>query len=233
MGADSADVSSGQVALVNCTLTANGANGGTSTGGEGGSGFGGAVFNLDGQATLAYDTLALNEVDGVNIIGDPLLGADGGAVYNLAYGNDIPTNNPVTATITLVNSILATSVIGNDLVSKAMNSQGTNTAVIGSDHSLVMSHDGTPVVGIIVSTANPELGPLQNNGGLTQTMLPQPGSPVLGAGDLNFSTNPGNTDQRGHRDRPAAPTTWGPSRFRPHRAVAAVRRRILPRPWDG
>jgi hypothetical protein len=56
---------------------------------------------------------------------------------------------------------------------------------------------GTPF-----TVANPNLGPLQNNGGPTLTMAPQPGSPALDAGSnavvtaTNFG-DPPFTDQRG------------------------------------
>src|SRR5207248_6907356 len=43
----------------------------------------------------------------------------------------------------------------------------------------------------------PKLGPLTDNGGPTQTMVPQPGSRALDAGD-NAAVAPGDTtDQRG------------------------------------
>jgi hypothetical protein len=44
---------------------------------------------------------------------------------------------------------------------------------------------------------DPKLGPLQNNGGPTMTMLPQAGSAAINAGDPNFSPPP-STDQRGY-----------------------------------
>lgn len=43
---------------------------------------------------------------------------------------------------------------------------------------------------------DPQLGPLQNNGGPTQTHLPAAGSPAINAGDASFSPPPA-TDQRG------------------------------------
>ena len=48
---------------------------------------------------------------------------------------------------------------------------------------------GTPL------TADPQLGPLQSNGGLTQTLAPQTGSPAIDAGSAFGLT----TDQRGQR----------------------------------
>jgi len=47
---------------------------------------------------------------------------------------------------------------------------------------------------------------LENNGGLTLTMLPQPGSPVLGAGDPSLAPS---TDQRGDPRPSGGPTDLG------------------------
>jgi hypothetical protein len=209
MGADSAHPGSGQATLINCTLTANIAQGGAATTGVGGSGFGAALFNLDGQVTLQNDTLAANIVQGGT--GASSGGADGGAVYNLAYGNDIDTGQPVTATLLLNNSILAvnTGSSGFDLSAQAIqvvNGNGTNAVTITGTKNLVMSTDASPATGVILSTANPNLGPLQNNGGPTQTMLPAAGSPVLGAGDATLAPA---ADQRGLARPPAGPTDIG------------------------
>ncbi|HJT82802.1 MAG TPA: Ig-like domain-containing protein, partial [Chthoniobacterales bacterium] len=48
---------------------------------------------------------------------------------------------------------------------------------------------------------SPALGPLQDNGGPTKTIMPQPGSPAIGAGNVALAVdqngNPLTTDQRG------------------------------------
>jgi hypothetical protein len=201
MGTDSAHPSSGQVNLVNCTLTANLAQGGNgSNGAGGGSGLGGALFNLDGQVSLTNDTLAANHIAGSG-------GFDGGAVFNLAFGNDIDTGKPVTASLVLNNSILATSSGGgNDLVSLASNGRGNNAATVSGSHNLVMTSSGLIGAGVITLTANPDLGPLQNNGGPTPTMLPMPGSPILAAGAPSLAPS---TDQRGQPRAPDGPTDLG------------------------
>ncbi len=204
MGADSAHTGSGQVTLVNCTLAYNAARGGHALNGGGGDGLGGAIFNLDGTATLINDTLAANIVNGG--AGASVGDADGGAIFNLAYANDIGTGNPVTATLVLNNSILATSTRGADLVSYAGQGNGTNTATVSGSHNLVMRHTGPIGAGVITLTVNPDLGPLQNNGGLTPTMLPLPGSPVLGAGTPSLAPS---TDQRGKPRPPGGPTDLG------------------------
>ncbi len=204
MGAALNHAGSGQATLVNCTLTGNTAVGGASDLGEGGSGNGGALFNLDGQVTLTNDTLAKNSVTSGS--GTSQVASDGGEVYSLAYGNDIDTGAPTTAKLTLTNSILAASAGGgsHDLVSQAINGAGTNTATVSGSHNLVMTSSGVGA-GVIALTANPNLGPLQNNGGPTPTLLPQAGSPVLGAGaDDGLAT-----DQRGLARPSGGPTDIG------------------------
>ena len=215
MGADSNDPGSGQATLVNCTLTANSAVGGYSEDpAQKGSGFGGAVFNLDGNVTLTNDTLAGNTVT-VENMGPPgsiLVPTDGGSVYSLAYGNDIRTGAPTTATLNMNNSILAASTGSgsHELVSQAINGTfpgaGNNTATVGGSNNLVMSSSGTIAAGVITLTADPNLGSLQNNGGLTPTMLPAANSPVLGAGDPSLSPA---TDQRGQPRPSDGPTDLG------------------------
>jgi hypothetical protein len=209
MGADSDHPSSGQAILINCTLTGNAALGGivASSDGGGGEAAGGAIFNLDGQVNLNSDTLTANTVRGGAGSSSGGNGAAfGGAVYNLASANDIDTDNPVAATLLLNNSILATSTGGSDLASFQYDSRGTNTATVSGSHNLVMSSQGTINPGVITLTADPNLGPLQNNGGLTPTMLPLAGSPVLGAGDPTLAPS---TDQRGQPRPDSGPADLG------------------------
>jgi hypothetical protein len=228
MGADSADAGSGQAILVNCTFTNNtaqGGNGGSGSppdrNGDGGSGYGGAVFNLDGQVTLTNDTLDANNVVGGSGGSGGLIGfgglsgnpgdSDGGAVYNLAFGNDIRTGNPVTATLILNNSILADSNgSSNDLVANVVNGKGSNAATVSGSTNLVMSNlikgGSTIDPSVITVTTDPNLGPLKDNGGLTFTMLPGPKSPALGAGNPNLAPS---TDQRGLPRPPGGPTDLG------------------------
>ncbi len=210
MGADSAHPSGGAT-LINCTLTANAALGGgvgSSDGGNGGDGAGGAIFNLDGQVELDSDTLAANAVSGgAGGNGSASGVAAGGAVYNLAFGNDIDTGAPVSAKLVLNNSILAKSGTGVlDLDSVVVNGNSTNTATVGGSHNLIMSSLGSINPGVITLTADPKLGPLQDNGGLTPTMLPLAGSPVLGTGDLSQAPT---LDQRGLVRPPGGPTDIG------------------------
>ena len=193
----------GTTTLTNCTLTTNTAQGGdvgiAMFGNSGGTGYGGAVFNLDGQLNLTFCTLAANTVAAG--IGTTNGNAAGGAVYNLAFGNTLDTGGPQSATATIVNSILSKSVGGSDLVNNVVSGNNTNTATVTLDGpNLVQTSSGT-VGGTAPLTADPQLGPLQDNGGPTPTMAITTSSPAFNAGVPVAGTT---TDQRGVA-RPSTP----------------------------
>jgi hypothetical protein len=195
MGA-STNPGSGVVILTDCTLTANAAVGGNGgSAGNGGSGLGGALFNLDGFVTLNDDTLAANTV-----VAGAGGGRQGGAVYNLADGNNINTGGSTSALLVLNNSILSNSSGGgSDLASVAFIGNSPDTASIAGSSSLVQSMALFNVSldpGVITVTANPNLGPLASNGGPTQTMALTTSSPAFGAGNPGVSGLPAG-DQRG------------------------------------
>jgi hypothetical protein len=75
-------------------------------------------------------------------------------------------------------------------------SQGHNLVGDGSDGSGFSSKLGDQV-GTAASPINPLLGPLQNNGGPTWTLAPQPGSPAINAPGLPKSPVAPKLDQRG------------------------------------
>jgi hypothetical protein len=208
----------GILTLVNCTLTGNTAQGGDGgdgsatfncDGGSGGSGMGGAILNLNGNVTMASSTLSANQVaDGAAGTPNgavPPFTSDGTDLYNLAFGRDIATGTQnCLAVATLSNSILAGGVGGNDVACNRMDDGttpgGTNTSTVVVTSNLVTSSgalNGAALTGTPVSTADPQLGPLANNGGPTLTMLPGPTSPAINAG-TNALIPPGVlADQRG------------------------------------
>jgi hypothetical protein len=119
-------------------------------------------------ATISHSTIA----------GNSATGAVGG-VY--LYGGNLPVNN----------SIIAgnTAPAGNDVA-------GGGTFEL--NYSLVQDVTSASVVqnAGAVTGVPAQLGPLQNNGGPTQTRMPAPTSPVINAGDPAFAPPP-TTDQRG------------------------------------
>jgi hypothetical protein len=167
----------GTVNLSNSTFTADSAIAGAAGSGSNaapGKGYGGAVFNYNG-------TLATTNV---TISGDTA--ADGGrAIYNLGDGT--------TATAVIDNTILGQSTTNvTDFVGNTINGGTSTTSGVGN---LIRSQSGFS--GTIVSTADPLLGSLANNGGDTQTLLPAPNSPVVQAGSIG-AIGGATTDQRGH-----------------------------------
>jgi hypothetical protein len=182
----------GSLTLVNCTLTGNTAQGGYGYGS--GSGYGGAVFNLDGTVNLTFCTLSGNTVAAGQAYDSNHTGtANGGDVYNLAYGNVYNTGGAISSTATIANSILANSTGGNDLVNNVVNGANTNTATVTlSGPNLVRSSTGT-ISGTTPLTSDPQLGSLQNNGGPTPTLAIPNSSPATGAAT---SVSGVTTDQR-------------------------------------
>jgi hypothetical protein len=187
--------------------------------GDGGSGQGGAIFNAVGaQLSATDDTFASDSALGgpgtdsaTNFV--TIAGAYGGAIYNAgtaAITNStldggsvqsgavnssgplpplVPTDgaeiyNDVKATLLLINTIAADGKGGSDIA---------NQGIVTGDHNLVMKSVGV-AAGVILSTVDPKLGPLQNNGGPTPTMALQAGSPAIDVGNNSYAPA---TDQRG------------------------------------
>jgi hypothetical protein len=155
--------------------------------------FGGGISNEGGQMTIINSTLSGNSVSGGSF----------GAIYtsityaSLAiYSSTIAGNSAsviggiVGVTTVITNSIVANNAGGN--CSAAMASEGYN---LSSDGTCNFSNIGD------LNSIDPMLGPLQNNGGPTQTQALLSGSPAIDSGNPSGCTH-GNgrllkTDQRG------------------------------------
>ena len=201
----------GELTVRNSTFSANSAIGGGPA--PPGKGLGGAVFNLSGSFTAVGSTLAANSA-----------ADDGASIYNLVYDAVTARQAQTTLQNTIVSGGL-TSGSGVDLASDkpattAGPSLGSATASV-ADRNLVQTmaaRNGGQIVGSPL-TADPLLGPLQDNGGPTQTMAPADGSPVIDAGSAFGLT----TDQRGLSrpfDFSAIANTRGRIRHRRRRAAA-------------
>jgi len=154
---------------------------------------GGGIFNDSGTVTLNQCTLFGNSAP-----------AEGGGIENnygtmtlnqctlsgnfAAYGGGI--NN--VDTLVMTNTVVG----GNSAVDGAdVYNSGGIIAYGGSN--LVQSVDnGGLITGPAPLTSAPNLAPLGNYGGPTQTMPPLPGSPAIGAGSV--AANTVSTDQRGY-----------------------------------
>ena len=189
----------GTVTLTNSTLSSNTANGGAPTG----YGMGGGMFNDAGTVTITNSTVAQNANGGLYNLNGAITVADSTFADNTttqssnyayrASGIISATSDGGTATANISNTIIWDPGAGYDFsyftfAGGASTYSGTNN-LIGSIDDV-----NDPNAPGIVSTSDPLLGPLQNNGGLTLTMALGLDSPAIDQGDK--SIGPG-TDQRG------------------------------------
>ncbi|MCY2991124.1 MAG: FG-GAP-like repeat-containing protein [Planctomycetota bacterium] len=158
--------------------------------------FGGGIYN-GGTLALTNSTVSGNQggrAGGLENVG-------GGSVrfINTTITNNVSTQdgsgiynagNP----IEIGNTILAANVGGTSPdFSGSFTSLGHNLIGKASGSTFVNGVNGD-LVGTVASPLNPQLGPLQDNGGLTQTLAPLRGSPAIDAGT---NTGAPATDQRG------------------------------------
>ena len=195
----------GTIVLTQVTLANNTAQGGGTY--KGGSGFGGAVFNYNGSLILTLSTLAGNKVAaglGQQVNGNAL----GGAIYSLgdsasncrAGGNVTCITNGATlvmngsiaygSTTQTSDVVLDTRPPGIDTIQGTSTAQGVSN-LIGSVGTLRGTSSGLG----IVTTDDPKLASLQNNGGPTFTMLPSADSAAIDALDSSIACPA--VDQRG------------------------------------
>jgi hypothetical protein len=177
----------GTLTLNQCTLSGNSSgdagggianNGGTATlnqctlSGNSAASRGGGIFNV-GTLTLSQCTLSGNSAISANY--------GGGGIYNyegaLGMTNTIVGGNTGRYGADIGNSYYATLTYGGSNLVQTVDNGGT-------------------ITGPAPLTNAPDLAPLGNYGGPTQTMPPLPGSPAIGAGSV--ADNTFSTDQRGY-----------------------------------
>jgi predicted outer membrane repeat protein len=189
----------GTMKITNSTFNTNQSQGNN-------GGYGGAIFNYAGTLSVTNSTFSQNSAT-----------TSGGAIYS--QGGAVKISNSTIGTNFVSNGgggVLANSgssvLIQNSIVANYAN--GGNCAGTITSHRYNLSSDSTchfSNTGDLNST-NPRLGTLQNNGGPTQTMALQKGSPALDAGNpagcRDFARKLLTTDQRGQR-RPGGTETTG------------------------
>lgn len=182
--------SNGVLTIDNSTLSAN-----TAACGEMGcAGFGGGIFNV-GEVLINNSTLSGNAAYAhFNYSQGGGIDNDLGIVTisnSTLSGNGAARGGGIFGGVTLQNSIVANNLAGGNC-SRTESSRGYN---LSSDKTCNFSGPGD------LNNTNPNLGPLQNNGGPTQTMALLEGSPAIDAGNPSGCTDAqGNllkTDQRG------------------------------------
>lgn len=157
----------GTLLLENSTVSGNNAVG--EPGSPGGGLFIGYLYG-DGSATVRHSTIAGN------------FAVQGGGIYTAA------------GSVGVEHSIVANNVaeVGDDLRNRSDGGFDLRFSLVESPETANV-HD----LGGNILNQDPQLGPLQDNGGPTQTHLPAAGSPAVNAGDPGFAPPPA-TDQRGN-----------------------------------
>jgi hypothetical protein len=203
--------STGTLTVLDSTVSANSAQGAALIVLRPANSFGGGIYNA-GMLTVLESTFSGNNVQVRNSVGGLPGDAYGGGIYNAGDAQLIAsTLSGNSATFDTVGETTAGGLynlsasaalsIGNTIV--AGNLASTSPDLMGSlnspGHNLIGIGDGgtgfteTDLVGTSAKPLDPELGPLQDNGGPTQTMALLPGSPAIDAGAFTDS----EWDQRG------------------------------------
>jgi hypothetical protein len=159
--------------LTNCTLSGNRVTDGSADGG------GGGIYNA-ATATLNQCTLSGNSTtNGSDGLGGFTPGGGGGGIFN-------------DGVLTITNTIVGgnSSPFGADIYSDGV-------LTYGGSNLVQTVYNGLFQYGPAPLTSTPDLAPLGNYGGPTQTMPPLPGSPAIDTGS-NAATNNFATDQRGY-----------------------------------
>lgn len=190
----------GEVSIVNSTIAENLALGGhgrnVGVGFQGAaSGFGGALFNLNGQVLIESSTLAGNVAEHGD--GGP---DQGGAIYNVAHDASVARQARVIIRRSIVagNAGSANDITSSrpSLVASGQPNNGAANVNIGTRNVITVTQTaGSGTFTGTALSANPQLGPLQDNGGLTKTMAPAPTSPAIDLEPDTFFCP--DTDQRG------------------------------------
>jgi hypothetical protein len=198
----------GTLEVVASTLVGNAARGGDAVGsGSGGSAKGGAIYNDGGTVSIVNATLSGNVAQSGSGASTPPSFAAGIYSQNgtLAIDNSTITNNTAaagrgvfvvaaagSATVEIFSSIIGqaeASPTNFDLI--ASTDEGGTINVTGANNLIRRQNDFEQIT---VSSDDPLLGPLVNNGGSTPTHALADNSPAMNQGSNRLSLS---TDQRG------------------------------------
>jgi predicted outer membrane repeat protein len=188
----------GILTINNSTLNGNGASAGCFSSC---SGDGGGIYN-SGTLRISNSTLSANEARSSG----NFCCSDGGAIFNVSgavtisnstlSGNSARVGGGIFGTAALQNSIVANnSATSGNFTGNCVGTMTSKGYNLSSDGSCNFNGPGD------MNHTNPLLGPLQNNGGPTQTMALLSGSPAIDSGNPSGCTDgqghPLKTDQRG------------------------------------
>ncbi len=185
----------GTAIITSSTISGNFSGGGY-PGPQTGPGFGGGISN-GGTLTISNSTVSANSALTINQ--EPGCGGGIGNSGSLQIANSTISGNSGAnggaicndaVPVEIANSILNAGDVGENI----FNDGGTITSL---GYNLSSDNGGGYLSGPGDQTnTDPILGPLQDNGGPTQTHRPYPQSPAIDAGDPSF-TPPPFYDQRG------------------------------------
>jgi hypothetical protein len=213
-GRGGAVLNEGTLQIVASTLYGNQVHGGAAAdGGTHGIGRGGAVYSDGGTMVVRNTTLSGNAAYNGNVTGS----AWGGTIYvlngTITINHGTITNSTATAgrgVYVFADGInnTASAVIDHTIIGQADFEPGVSELIVSSDNGGSVSSSGTYNLvrkelgfeGSVVSTADPQVGPLEYNGGPTRTHALLPGSPAIDAGDPAAVGGVGSVpwfDQRG------------------------------------
>ena len=163
---------------------------------------GGGIFEQGGNVILVNSTIHNNRAGsggGFSIVNGTMTGSitnstitGNSAFFGIASGGGVSIANG--SVVSMANTIVAGNVL---------EAGGTGPDIGGpltsAGYNLIQDTSGATITGNATGNiygVNPNLGPLQLNGGPTATRMPNAGSPVINAGDPAFAPPPAN-DQRG------------------------------------
>lgn len=161
---------------------------------------GGGIYS-NGTVNLYFDTIADNFVAGETGETEETTDADAGSGAGGAGVNTFGGG-----TVLLSNTLLANNLVGSALANCGASGGATTTAnIIDDGYSLDSGSSCDLHAGGDLSNVDPQIGPLANNGGPTETHALLSGSPAINAGSdpgvtftvLGASFNPAAVDQRG------------------------------------
>ena len=164
----------------------------------------GGVYDYKSALSVTNSTVTGNRASGTNDLagGISLANSSAGIYDSTVTGNSTNTSNIVTGGILVGNQFVGAGLnISNSIL--AANTGPRDMEIFGGSNVIARSDlMGAALSGAFAGNGNvfsdtPGLGALANNGGPTLTMLPQAGSPALGAGNVALIPAGVTTDQRG------------------------------------
>jgi CSLREA domain-containing protein len=158
---------------------------------------GGGIFNNGGTLTLTNSTVSGNsaEFDGggilhsgffpgnVTIFSSTITGNTSGVGTGLGFGGGIAIVNIGSSVVSFQNTILAGNQDEMTILGHTFFQNDDCSGTIFSNGHNLMGVNNCMVSDPALIIADPQLGPLQNNGGPTQTHALLAGSPAIDAGD--------------------------------------------------